>query len=51
MDQIANKTNKEIITFRTKDRVTVNIHGKPDFDMWAKKMIDLYNIKLNTSAS
>jgi hypothetical protein len=52
MDQLANKTNnKEVITFKTKDKVTVKIHGKPNFDMWAKKMIDLYNKKLNTSAS
>jgi len=43
--------NNEVITFMTKDKVTVKIHGKPNFDMWAKKMIDLYNKKLNSSAS
>ncbi|WHY84698.1 hypothetical protein QNH39_18865 [Neobacillus novalis] len=43
--------NKEIITFKTKDKVTVNIHGKPNLDILAKKMIDLYNQKINTSAS
>lgn len=52
MNEFANKTNStEVITFKTKDKVTVNIHGKPNFDIWAKKMIDLYNQKLNTSAS
>lgn len=45
------QTNKEVITFKTKDMVTVNIHGKPNFDLWAMKMIDLYNQKLNTSVS
>jgi len=43
--------NKEVTTFKTKDKVTVNVHGKPNFNMWAKKMIDLYNQKLNRSAS
>jgi hypothetical protein len=52
MEQFANKdNNNEVITFKTKDKVTVNIHGKPNFDMWAKKMIDLYNTKQNKSAS
>lgn len=49
MEQFINK--KEVITFKSKDKVTVNIHGKPNLDMWAKKMIDLYNLKLNTSAN
>lgn len=49
---MTNQTNnKEVITFKTKEKVTVNIHGKPNFEMWAKKMLDLYNSKLNTSAS
>jgi hypothetical protein len=43
--------NKEVITFKTKDKVTVKIHGKPNFDMWAKKMIDLYNTNQNKSVS
>ncbi|MFD4927701.1 hypothetical protein ACFWMS_02080 [Peribacillus butanolivorans] len=43
--------NNEVITFKTKDKVTVNIHGKPNFDLWSKKMLDLYNLKLNTTAS
>ncbi|HDX9655144.1 TPA: hypothetical protein ROY23_005711 [Bacillus wiedmannii] len=51
MDQFTRQTNKEVITFKTKDKLTVNIHGKPKFDLWAKKMIDLYNQKLNTSVS
>ncbi|MGF6947547.1 hypothetical protein QF028_000040 [Neobacillus sp. B4I6] len=49
MDQSTNK--KEVITFKTKEKVTVYVHGKPNFNMWAKKMIELYNQKLNTSAS
>lgn len=41
MDQLANQNKKVLVTFKTKDKVTVKIHGKPNFDMWAKKMIDL----------
>jgi hypothetical protein len=52
MEQFKKQENKEeIITFKTKDKVTVKIHGKPNFEMWAKKMIDLYNHKQNKSAS
>ncbi|MDM5313377.1 hypothetical protein [Peribacillus frigoritolerans] len=49
--RMTQQTNKEVITFKTKDKVTVNIHGKPNFDMWAKKMIELYNSMQNKSAS
>lgn len=42
---------KEVTTFKTKDKVTVNVHGTPNIEMRAKKMNDLYNQKLNTSAS
>jgi hypothetical protein len=45
------KNNTEIITFKTESKVTVNVHGKPDLNILAKKMIELYNQKLNTSAS
>ncbi|WP_157077244.1 hypothetical protein [Robertmurraya korlensis] len=45
MDQLANQNKKELITFKTKDQVTVRIHGKPNFDIWAKKMIDLHDQK------
>ena len=45
------QNNNVKITFKTKDKVTVNIHGKPQFDIWAKKLIDLYDNKLNKSAS
>ncbi|WKA60294.1 hypothetical protein QWY16_09375 [Planococcus shenhongbingii] len=41
---ITNKeNNKEVITFKTKDQVTVNLHGEPNYDIWAKKMINLCN--------
>lgn len=45
------KDMQEVITFKTKDNVTVRIQGKPNFEMWAKKMIDLYDQKQNKSAS
>lgn len=51
MDQFTKQTDKEVITFRTKDKVTVNVHGKPNIEMWAKKMIELHNAKLNKSVS
>lgn len=46
-----NIKQEKVVTFKTKERVTVNIHGQPNFDLWAKKMIELYNQKLNKSAS
>lgn len=52
MDQLTkNKNNNEVFSFKTKDKVTVNVHGEPNFNMWAKKMLELYNHKLSTSAS
>ncbi|MFE4129702.1 hypothetical protein [Peribacillus sp. YIM B13482] len=52
MDQFSKQEkNIEVIAFKTKDKVTVNVHGKPSFDMWAKKMIELYNSKQNKTAS
>jgi hypothetical protein len=45
------QNNNEVNTFKTKDKVTVNVHGKPNFEMWAKKLIELYNQRLNRSAS
>jgi histidinol phosphatase-like enzyme len=46
-----NEKTKEIITFKTQDGVTVTVYGKPNFEAWARKMLELYNQKLNTSAS
>lgn len=43
--------NQEMLTFKTQDGVTVTMYGKPNFEIWAKKMIELYNQKVNTSAS
>jgi hypothetical protein len=53
MDQLKNQENKEteVITFKTKEKVTVKVHGKPNLDILARKFIDLYNQKLNNSAS
>lgn len=43
--------NQEILTFKTQDGVTVTMYGKPNFEIWAKKMLELYNQKVSTSAS
>jgi hypothetical protein len=52
MERTSKRENKrEVITFKTKEKVTVNVHGKPNFDIWARKMIELYNQKVSTSAS
>lgn len=53
MEQVKkqNEKIKEIVTFKTQDGVTVTMYGKPNFEIWARKMLELYNSKLNISAS
>jgi hypothetical protein len=35
MDQFTKQTtDKDVITFKTKDKVSVNVYGKPNLDIW-----------------
>ncbi|QPA30046.1 hypothetical protein [Thermaerobacillus caldiproteolyticus] len=43
--------NQEMLTFKTQDNVNVIMYGKPNFEIWAKKMLELYNARLNISGS
>ncbi|MFE4350194.1 hypothetical protein [Peribacillus butanolivorans] len=45
------QNKKEVVTFIAKNKVVITLHGVPNFEIWAKKMIGLYNAKLSTSAS
>lgn len=39
---LKNKSTKQTKVIKTEDNITVTLYGEPDFNGWAKKMIDVY---------